>query len=296
MPRRQRVWPYLFLAPFLLGFGAFFAGPMLRSFLMSLQRHAGTPLATFAGADNYRFAVGDVLLWISLANTLLFAALFLVVQVPASLGLALLLDHPRLRARGAFRFIFFSTHLVGVVFAAVLFADLFSGRQSLVSRTMVALGVSDAPLDLVNRTPWAMPLMLLCAWYLSIGYGMIYCLAALQQVDRRLYDAATVDGAGAWGRFWHVTLPQVRPTLSFLTIAGAVWALQVFELPYVLFDGPGPGYRGLTAVMYLFAVGFERGDLGTAAAIGWIFTGLVVFITLVMVVMLRVGREDVQSA
>jgi ABC-type sugar transport system permease subunit len=141
-----------------------------------------------------------------------------------------------------------------------------------------------------------MPVMLGCAWYLSVGFGMIYCLAALQHVDRRLYDAARVDGAGAWGRFWHITLPQVRPTLSFLTIAGAVWALQVFELPFVLFDQtPGPGYRGLTAVMYLFAVGFERGDLSYAAAIGWIFTIVVVVITGLMAWSLRIGREEVQA-
>ena len=124
---------------------------------------------------------------------------------------------------------------------------------------------------------------------------MIYCLAALQQVDRQLYDAAVMDGAGAWGRFWHVTLPQVRPTLSFLAIAGAIWSLQVFELPYVLFDGPGPNYRGLTGVMYLFAIGFERGDLGYAAAIGWIFTAVVVLITIGMIALLGVGREEVQA-
>ena len=296
MPTRRSAWPYVFLTPFLLGFGAFFAWPLARSFWMSLHRDAGLSSSRYAGLANYRFALGDVLFYLSLANTLLFAILFLLVQVPASLGLAMLLDGRRVLARPAFRFIFFSTHLVGVVFAAVLFADLLSGRQSLVSRALVGLGLADAPVDLLNRTAWAMPLMLLCAWYLSVGYGMIYCLAALQHVDRRLYDAATVDGAGAWGRFRHVTLPQVRPTLSFLTIAGAVWALQVFELPYVLFDGAGPGYRGLTAVMYLFAVGFERGDLGYAAAIGWLFAGFVMVVTVVMVLALRVGREDVQAA
>jgi ABC-type sugar transport system permease subunit len=282
------------LAPFVTAMVLLFAWPLARSGWMSLQRDAGTADARFAGLANYEFAQYDPLLWGSLLNTVAFAMLFLLGQIPASLGLALLLNDRRLRLLPLLRFIFFSTHLVGVVFAAVLFSDMLSGRHSLVSRLLQWAGAIDVPLDLLNREAWVMPLMLACAWYLSVGFGMIYCLAALQHVDRRLYDAAVMDGAGAWGRFRHVTLPQVRPTLSFLAIAGAVWALQVFELPYVLLDGPGPNYRGLTAVMYLFAIGFERGDLGYAAAIGWIFTILVVLITLVMIRLLAIGREEVQ--
>lgn len=295
MKRDRTIWPYLFLAPFLAGFALFFAYPLARSAWMSLQRDAGTSQARFAGLANYAFGLNDVLLWGSVLNTLSFAALFLAGQIPASLGLALLLNDRRLRLLPVFRFIFFSTHLVGVVFAAVLFSDLLSGRHSLVSRLLLWTGAIDAPLDLLNREAWAMPVMLGCAWYLSVGFGMIYLLAALQQVDQRLYDAARVDGAGAWRRFVHITLPQVRPTLSFLSIAGAIWALQVFELPYVLFDGPGPNYRGLTAVMYLFAVGFERGDMGYAAAIGWVYAGVVVLIALLMIKALGMGREEVQA-
>ncbi len=294
MPRRS-AWPVLFLAPFLASFGLFFAWPAGRSLLLSFERGGGTVDAHFAGLDNYIFAFGDILLGLALLNTLVFTILFLLVQIPASLGLALLMNDRRIRLLPLFRFIFFSTHLVGVVFAAVLFGDLLSGRHSLLSRLLLAVGLTDAPLDLLNRQAWVMPVMLGCAWYLSVGFGMIYCLAALQQVDRRLYDAATMDGAGAWGRFRHVTLPQVRPTLSFLAVAGAIWALQVFELPYVLFDGPGPGYCGLTAVMYLFAIGFERGDLSYAAAIGWIFTAIVVLVTGVMIRVLGLWREEVHA-
>ena len=290
---RRGVWPYLFLAPLTILFAAFFAVPMGRSFWMSLQRDAATPATRFAGLDNYRFALGDVLLWGSLANTLAFTLLFLIVNVPASLGLALLLTGKKVVARPLFRFLFFSTHLVGVVFAGALFSTLLSGRLSPVSRGLVALGVTSEPLDLLQSPALAMPVLLLCAWYLSIGFGMVYCLAALAGIDRDLYDAAHVDGASPWTRFRHVTLPQVRSTLAFLTVAGAVWALQLFELPYVLFDGPGPGYRGLTVVMYLFSVAFVDGDLGYAAAVGWTFTAVVALVTLGLVRLLRLGREDV---
>src|SRR5687768_9567501 len=182
MRGRQR-WAYVFLAPFIAATALFFAWPLARSGWMSLQRDAGTDDARFSGLANYQFALYDTLLWGSLLNTIAFAALFLVVQIPASLGLALLLNDRRTRGLRALRFIFFSTHLVGVVFAAVLFSDMLSGRHSLVSQLFLHTGLIGAPLDLLNREAWVMPLMLACAWYLSVGFGMIYCLAALQQVD-----------------------------------------------------------------------------------------------------------------
>ena len=293
MATRRNPWPWLFLAPFLAGFGLFFAYPLVRSLSMSFQRDAGTDAARFAGLANYRFALGDPLLGGALLNTVAFTALFLVVQVPASLGLALLLDGRRVVARPLFRFVFFSTHLVGVVFAAALFAALLGGRASPVNRLLLAGGIVDQPVDLLQSPNLVLPLLLGCAWYLSVGFGMVYCLAALQGVDRELYDAATTDGAGVWGRFRHVTLPQVRPTLGFLTVAGAVWGLQLFELPYVLFNGPGPGYRGLTAVMYLFSVAFVDGDLGYAGAVGWLFVAVVALVTLGLAGALGLGREDV---
>jgi ABC-type sugar transport system permease subunit len=99
---------------------------------------------------------------------------------------------------------------------------------------------------------------------------MIYLLAALQGVDRELYEAAQVDGAGRWARFWHVTLPAIAPVLRFLILVGVIGAFQLFELPYVLFgQSAGPAGFGITIVMYLFVTGFRVGDLGYASAVGW---------------------------
>ena len=110
----------------------------------------------------------------------------------------------------------------------------------------------------------------LLAWlWLSVGFGMIYLLAALQALDRNLYEAAEVDGAGSWSRFWHVTLPGVRPVLVFLVLIGLIGGFQLFELPFVLLQGAGPNSAGLTIVMYLYNTGFVTGDLGYASAVGW---------------------------
>ena len=110
---------------------------------------------------------------------------------------------------------------------------------------------------------------------------MIYFLAALQSVDKTLLEAAEIDGAGVWQRFRHVTLPHIMPVTTFVMILSLIGSFQLFELPYILLDGPGSEDRGLTIVMYLFQTGFEVGDLGYASAIGWALTLVLLFFGLV---------------
>jgi arabinosaccharide transport system permease protein len=125
-----------------------------------------------------------------------------------------------------------------------------------------------------------------------VGYPMIYFLAALQSVDKELYEAASVDGAGKWSQFWNVTLPGIWPVVVFMILVGTIGAFQLFELPYVLFQGPGPNGRGMTIVMYLFMMGINAGDLGYASAVAW---GLVVIIFVLSLIQLRLtgaARRD----
>jgi len=258
----RRGWPYLFLAPFLAVFAAFHLYPLARSLALGFCATPRPGRTVFVGLANYRYLVRDLTFWLAVANTSAYVVAFLAVQVPLSLGLALALNDRRVRARNGLRFAFFSTSLVGPVFVAVGFARLLDPRRGPVA------------------IPWLSdPLLaraaVLLAWlWLSVGFGMVYLLAALQAVEPALRDAAAVDGAGAVDRFRHVTLPAIRPVLSFLVLAGCVSGFQLFELPYVLLQGPGPGLAGLTVVEYLYAVGFGQGNLGYASAVGWALVGI----------------------
>ena len=293
-PLRRRLWslqaraaPYLFLAPFAALFAVFWVYPLARSVLLSFQQSVGPRATRYVGLGNYRFLLADKLFWGALLNTAVYAALFLAVQIPASLGLAVLVNDRRVRGRAFFRFAFFSAYLVGAVFVAVLFNVLLGSRTGLVNRTLTAISPKLGPIGFLSDPAWAMPAVLLASWWISIGYGMIYFLAALQAVDRELYEQASVDGAGPWTRFRHVTLPGIRPVTVFLILVGTIGAFQLFELPYILFGGPGPNYRGLTVVMYLFLVGFEAGDLGYASAVGWALVFVVAIVSVVQVRLLR---------
>ncbi len=297
---RARLWalqhrfaPYLFVSPFVLLFSCFLIYPLVRSVILSMYQTAGPRSSRFVGLANYLFLFRDQYFWMAVANTAVLALCFLVIQIPASLGLAMLANAKHVRAKSFFRFAFFSTHLVGSVFASVLFFQLLNPRQGLVNKA-IGLFLSFTP-----QIPWLTNeylarVSILMAWlWLSVGFGMIYFLAALQAVDVELYEAAQVDGAGRWSRFWNVTIPGIKPVLLFMILVGTIGGFQLFEIPYVLFPtGSGPNRSAQTIVSYLFTAGFQVGDLGVASAIGWM---LVIIILSVTTLMYLLGVKEKRS-
>ena len=296
---RRRAWfwqaryaPYLFVLPFVVLFSVFMLYPLIWSVSLSLQKNAGPVVSRFVGLANYRFLFTDRMFWFACMNTLIYAVLFLSLQLPLSLLLAILLNDRRVRGRYFLRFSFFSTYLVGQVFLAVMAHVLLAPRHGLVNVVIGRLLPWIGPeINWSERPVLAMPAIVLASLWVSIGYAMIYWLAALQSVDHELYEAAEVDGAGPWMRFRHVTLPGIRPVAVFLLLVGTIAALSLFDLPFVFFQGPGPGFAGMTIVMYLYEQGFVAGDIGYAAAVGWVLVFLILAITLVQIRVTRAGRD-----
>ena len=297
---RRKLWsfqaryaPYFFVAPFVALFCAFMAYPLVRSLILSFYKAASPRTMRFVGLDNYRFLLRDWAFRGAVVNTVYFAIVFISLQIPLSLGLALLLNSRHIRGRHFLRFAFFSSHLVGSVFVAIIFNLLLTPRHGLINK-----GIGAVFPFIGTETQWtakpllAMPAIIMAALWLSVGYGMVYVLAALQGVDRELYEAAEVDGAGRWARFWHVTLPGIAPVLRFLILVGLIGAFQLFELPFVLFgQTSGPAGYGTTIVMYLYFMGFDTGDPGFASAVGWVLVLIIFAISLLQVRGLRAGRQ-----
>lgn len=270
--RDQRLWrlqtrcaPYLFVAPFVLIFGVFMGWPLAQSIVLSATDDGPGGITS----RNLTMLMRDRVFWGAAANTTLYALALLLVQLPLALGLALILDSPRVRGKRLLRLAFFTPFLIGNVFAAVLFAVMLDTRHGLVNHILSMVAMRPVEIDWLGNPRLVMMSVLLCSLWLTTGFAMLCLLAALQSVNPDLHDAAKVDGAGRWTRFWHVTLPSIRPVLSFLVLAGLIQAYQLFELPYILFGGPGPGSRAITIVMYLYGTGFEAGDFHYASMIGW---------------------------
>ena len=281
--------PWAFLAPFLLLFFTFTAWPLLQSLGLAFHQTFGPKSEKFVGAANFVFLWHDPLFWQAMRNTAVYTAGAVFIQLPVALGLALLLNHPRLRGRAIFRLIFFSPSLVGLVFVGLLFSLIFQKRTGLINAGLHSLFAGWNP-----EFPWLdqylMPSLILASVWLYAGFNMVYFLAALQNVNRDLLNAAEIDGAGAWTRFRHIVIPEIRPVAGFVVLLSVIGSFQLFELPWVLLDNSsGAGNNGLTIVMYLFQTGFLTGDLGYASAIGWVL-GLT--LALAAVVQARIATRE----
>lgn len=289
----SRSTPYLFMAPFILSFLIFGAYPILRSLVLSLYITSGPEAQHFVGLDNYLYLLQDPDFWTAFRNTVIFALGSVLLQLPLSLGLAILLNRPDIRGRNVFRFIFFSPNLMGLVFSALLFMLILAPKFGLLNATLHALFGLPATTRWLSTPGLVMPALILVALWLYTGFNMVYFLAALQSVDAELYEAATIDGAGRWSQFWHVTLPGIKPVLIFVVVLSTIGSFQLFELAYLLLgNGSGPDQAGLTIVMYLYQNGFLGGDLGYASAIGWTLAAMVLLLSLVQLRITGMGREE----
>lgn len=289
---RQNGWwaPYFFITPFVVLFVVFTIYPLCYSVVLAFQQTYGPSTAAFVGFDNFVFLFGDELFWKAVRNTFYFAAGSVFLQLPCALGLAILMNRPDLKGRSFFRLIFFSPSLVGLVFVGVIFALIFEKRTGLLNVILFRFTFGWFDPDFPWLQEYAMPALILAALWMYTGFNMIYFLAALQNVSRDLVEAAMVDGATAWDRFVHVTLPAIRPVAVFVLLLSLIGSFQLFELPYLLLGGGGQDNQGLTIVMYLYQTGFITNDLGLASAIGWLLAMLLGFFALVNFFVIKRGE------
>lgn len=268
LTQSTRWTPYVLLAPFLLIFLVFIAYPMLLSAYMAFQQNAGPGVSEPVGLKNFTWMVQDPAFWTAVKNTTIFAAASVFIQLPASLGLAMLLNNERVKGRSLWRMVFFAPVLVGLPFVAVLAELTFAKESGLLNVTLNWLFNFDAEFPWLQE--YVMLSLVIAAFWMYVGFNMIYFLAALQNVNKDLLEAAQVDGANAWHRFRSVTLPAIRPVAAFVVLLSLIGSFQLFELPYLMLkESAGPDNQGLTLVVYLYQQGFDRGDLGYASAVGW---------------------------
>ncbi|MFI9560644.1 carbohydrate ABC transporter permease [Nonomuraea endophytica] len=273
----MRLAPYLFVLPAVALFAIFKLYPIAWSFVLSLFRTDGA-LQTFAGTANYERLAGDPLFWTALRNT----ALIMVVQVPVMLGIAIALavafNSPLLRLKAFFRLGFFLPMVTGLVAYGILFGVLLNPQGGLVNWFLGLFGVPEIPW--LTDTLWArIAVGLALTWHYT-GYNAVIYLARLQALPKDHYDAASVDGAGAWRRFWHVTLPGLRPVLLLTVVMSTIGTLQLFDEPYVL-TGGGPDNATLTLGMYLYMNGFRYFDFGYASAIAYALAVIIAILGIV---------------
>lgn len=260
--------PYFFLAPFVLTFAVFMAYPLGQSLILAMKQSYGPRYEVWVGLDNFKNLLLDHDFWIAFRNTALYTLASVTIQLPLALGLAMLLNRPGIKGRAMMRLVFFSPSLVGVVFVAMMFSVMFGEKAGLVNSILRGI-IPAFPQEFPWLQKYVLTALIVASLWMYVGFNMVYFLAALQSVNTDALEASAIDGASAWQRFRHVIIPDIQPVAGFVVLLSIIGSLQLFELPLILLNGPGPENRGLTLVMYLYQNGFERNDLGFASAVGW---------------------------
>lgn len=267
---QSKLAPYLFVLPFVLTFCIFSLYPYIKSLSYSLYATSGPKDAVYVGMNNYLFLLQDKDFHKAVGNTAQFALASILLQLPISLGLALLLSRKWVKGVNFWRLAVFAPNLMGQVFVGVLFGVLLQPKFGLVNMGLAqVLGPEWLDKKWLGEPNLVMPALIGVSIWLYAGFNMIYFLAALQNVDQELYEAALVDGANGWQSFRAVTYPAILPVVIFVLVTATIGSFQLYELPRTLLNGGGPDNRGLTIIMYLFNNGLLPGDLGYASAVGW---------------------------
>lgn len=278
--RKEARIAYLFLLPNFLGFLIFTSIPVLASFGLSFFKWDLLSPAEFAGFANFIKLIRDPFFWKFTGNTL-FMMLGIPIGIMGSLVLALALNQ-RIKGIVFFRTIYFLPTICAGVAIFVLWRWIYNADYGLIN-TLIArfgdlIGVQLSGPNWLTSTAWAKPaLMIVNFWLFVGGYNMVLYLAALQGIPKELYEAADMDGANGWQKFWTVTWPMISPTTFFITIMSIIGGFQGFFTQAYIMTGGGPHGTTTTISYYIYNNAYVWWNMGYAAAIAW-FLFLVIFI------------------
>lgn len=283
---RRRLVPWLFLAPFLVAFVVFMAYPTIYSIVLSFMKFQAGKFSFF-GLKNFRFLLTDPLFGKAIVNTLI----ILVVQVPIQTLLALILANflnlQRLRMKGLFRMFTFMPVLVDTISYSIVFLLLFNNNTDAIANGVLSV-FGAGPLQWMNVGYLAKIVIVLAVTWRWTGYNTVIILGGLQNISADLYEAASIDGASKLRQFFAVTLPGVKPVLTFSVVLSINGILQLFAEPNLITKG-GPVNETLTIVQYLYNTGFGSFNFGVASAGAYV---LAVMIGIFSFIQLRLTKED----
>ena len=280
----EQKWSYLFIAPAVLLFVIFVVGPLIASLYWSFTEYNGIHAPKWVGIDNYRnIFLNDPRFWKSIRNTIFYTVGVIPPGVVLSLLLAIAVDQ-QIKFKNFFRVIYFIPSVTSVIALSVIWKWLFAGEKyGLINYFLILLGLK--PIDWLMSPAWTLPAIMIMSIWAGIGYNMILFLAGLQTIPSTVYEAADIDGANMWDKFWHITLPLLKPTMVFVVIMGFIASFQVFERIYIMTEAEfgigGVLDSALTVVAYLYDMGFRKFQMGYASALGYIVFIVIFAITMI---------------
>ncbi len=286
-PGLRRWSGYLFALPYLSLFGAFVVAPLIFGLVLSLVRWemlSDVP-PRFIGLGNYREAFVDPYFRKAVKTTMLFVAMSVPLTVGAGLLIALGLHRLRRRS-GLYRAAFFLPVMINISVAGILWRWLLSSEFGLFNAYLGRVGIR---IPWITSTAWAMPSIVLMTLWWTAGAPAVILLAGLKQIPSVYYEAAAVDGASAWTRFRHITMPLLRPVMLFVLVMNIIGAFQVFGQTFMITHG-GPELSTRVLVQYIYETAFNYYRMGYGAAMSWLLFGIIAVFAVTQFRVMRVSR------
>ena len=266
---------YIFIAPWLLGFLIWTAGPMIASIIISLMKWEVITPPHFVGFQNFVHLLHDPLFSISLYNTAYYTFIGVPLQLTMALLLAIMLN-VKVRGIALYRTIYYLPSVTPAVASAMLWLWIFNPEFGLANALLVKLGL---PKQLWLMDPvLAKPAFIVMSLW-GVGGAMVIFLAGLQGIPSELYEAASIDGANGWQRFRFITIPMLTPIIFFNLIIGLIDSFQIFTSAFIMTNG-GPQNKTLFYVLYLYRNGFQYFKMGYASALAWVLFVIILLFTL----------------
>lgn len=285
--RKEALQGLAFISPWIIGYLAFTAYPLLASLYYSFTNYKGIGVARWVGLQNYIYAfTGDPLFWLSVQRTLLWVLVTVPLGTIGSLLAAVLLNR-NLRGTAFYRTAFFLPSLTPIVAASLLWVWLLQPDIGIVNAIIHALTGQRGPKWLADPDMALWSLAMIALWTSIGGNRMLIFLAGLQGIPQELYDAARVDGANPVRAWWHITIPLITPAIFFNLVLGVIASFRVFAFAYVTTAG-GPARATYFYALHLYTMSFSSFDMGYGSALAWI---LFVFVLVVTIVNLQLSKR-----
>jgi multiple sugar transport system permease protein len=286
---------YLFIAPYFFFYLLLGVYPLIHTFWLTFQKFDGFKPATWAGLANWAriFDFGnkevfDPMFWKSIANTWIIWGMNFIPQLLLALLLAVILANDKLKGGGAFRAIYYLPNLVTAASVGTLFQVLLGWQEGTVNKILVGLNVIDAAhkINFFGSELYMRMAIAFIQFWMWFGNSSLLIMAGIKAIPGDLYEAAVVDGANGWQKFTKITLPLIRPTMTYIMVTSLIGGMQIFDIPKtIMFNSDGPNHSNLTSIFYMYNQAFQYRNYSYGATVAY---GLFIEIVLFSIIFYRV--------
>lgn len=283
---RYNNWAYLFVAPFVIVFLIFSVYPVFRTLYLSFMNYKGFGDTDFVGLKNYARVLTDKFFWTSLWNTIRIWSVNIVLQLGLAFLLTIIFSDIKYKIKGlsVFRAIYYLPGIIAATSIAYLFGTLLDWRFGTVNQILAKVGVNP-PINWMGDPKTAGLVISLIQTWIWFGNSFIMLMAGVQGINSDYFEAAAIDGATRWQRFFKITLPLLRPIMLYVTITSLIGGIQMFDLPFLMCGGVAGNPYGTTqtAIMYLYKFGFATRpkQVGYASAVAYVLFAIILIVSLV---------------